>query len=81
VIDPRPYQADFDRAAAELERMRAQENLPKSNWIGQKNARQDYHFRERVRQKGCYLPGHFCGERPRPRQRRVPRSQSRVHAS
>src|SRR5438128_3814507 len=27
VIDPRPYQADFDRAAAELERMRAQEKL------------------------------------------------------
>src|SRR5205807_4176638 len=26
-IDPRPYQADFDRAAAELERMRAQEKL------------------------------------------------------
>ncbi len=27
VIDPRPYQADFDRAAAEFERMRAQEKL------------------------------------------------------
>src|SRR5881398_2386491 len=27
VIDPRPYQADFDRAAAELERMEAQEKL------------------------------------------------------
>src|SRR5438309_7631684 len=27
VIDPRPYQADFDRAAAEIERMRAQEKL------------------------------------------------------
>src|SRR5881275_2351862 len=27
VIDPRPYQADFERAAAELERMRAQEKL------------------------------------------------------
>src|SRR6476620_4057629 len=27
VIDPRTYQADFDRAAAELERMRAQEKL------------------------------------------------------
>src|SRR5207244_5262335 len=27
VIDPRPYQADFDRAAAELERMRGQENI------------------------------------------------------
>src|SRR5256884_9537086 len=27
VIDPRSYQADFDRAAAELERMRAQEKL------------------------------------------------------
>src|SRR5437867_9810608 len=27
VIDPRPYQADFDRAASELERMRAQEKL------------------------------------------------------
>src|SRR5256884_6396812 len=27
VIDPRPYQADFDRAAAELEWMRAQEKL------------------------------------------------------
>src|SRR5438552_4625853 len=27
VIDPRPYQADFDRAAAEVERMQAQEKL------------------------------------------------------
>src|SRR2546422_4289862 len=27
VIDPRPYQADFDRAAAELERMQAQQKL------------------------------------------------------
>src|SRR5467141_2365930 len=27
VIDPRPYQADFDRAAAELERMEAQLKL------------------------------------------------------
>src|SRR3981189_789190 len=27
VIDPRPYQADFDRAAAEVERMQAQENI------------------------------------------------------
>src|SRR6266404_2967182 len=27
VIDPRPYQADFDRAAAELERMQAQVKL------------------------------------------------------
>ena len=27
VIDPRPYQADFDRAAAELERMQAQLKL------------------------------------------------------
>ena len=27
VIDPRPYQADFDRAAAEVERMEAQEKL------------------------------------------------------
>src|SRR5258707_10865282 len=27
VIDPRPYQADFDRAAAEVERMKAQEKL------------------------------------------------------
>src|SRR3989441_1842387 len=27
VIDPRPYQADFDRAAAELERMDAQLKL------------------------------------------------------
>jgi RND family efflux transporter MFP subunit len=27
VIDPRPYQADFDRAAAELERMQAQAKL------------------------------------------------------
>ena len=27
VIDPRPYQADFDRAAAEVERMQAQQKL------------------------------------------------------
>ena len=27
VIDPRPYQADFDRAAAEVQRMQAQEKL------------------------------------------------------
>src|SRR5438105_13300944 len=27
VIDPRPYQADFDRAAAEVDRMQAQEKL------------------------------------------------------
>jgi membrane fusion protein, multidrug efflux system len=27
VIDPRPYQADFDRAAAEVERMQSQEKL------------------------------------------------------
>src|SRR5204863_8981402 len=27
VIDPRPYQADFDRASAELERMQAQQKL------------------------------------------------------
>src|SRR4029077_9073062 len=27
VIDPRPYQADFDRAAAEVARMQAQEKL------------------------------------------------------
>src|SRR5438876_11238356 len=27
VIDPRPYQADFDRASAEFERMQAQEKL------------------------------------------------------
>ena len=27
VIDPRPYQADFDRATAEVERMQAQEKL------------------------------------------------------
>src|SRR5437762_3855254 len=27
VIDPRPYQADFDRSAAEVERMQAQEKL------------------------------------------------------
>ena len=27
VIDPRPYQADFDRAAAEVERMQAQVKL------------------------------------------------------
>src|SRR6266516_4174062 len=27
VIDPRPYQADFDRAAAEVERMQAKEKL------------------------------------------------------
>src|SRR5438552_9677780 len=37
VIDPRPYKADFDRAAAEVERMDAQLKLAEINSIAQKS--------------------------------------------
>src|SRR5207244_13638024 len=32
VLDPRSYQADFDRAAAEVERMQAAEKLAQREW-------------------------------------------------
>ncbi len=56
VIDPRPYQADFDRAAAEVERMDAQLKLAADRTQSRERiARQDHDFRERVRSEGRYL--------------------------
>ena len=60
VIDPRPYQADFDRAAAEVERMQAQLKLAADRTGSRERvARQEHDLRERVRPEGCYLSGCF----------------------
>ena len=47
VIDPRPYQADFDRAAAEFERLQAQLKLAEIELDRAKDLRaQEHHLRE-----------------------------------
>ena len=47
VIDPRPYQADFDRAAAEFERMQAQLKLGADRvGSGEGSAGQEYDLGE-----------------------------------
>ena len=73
VIDPRPYQADFDRAAAELERMQAQLKLSQIELDRAKELRgQEHDLGERVRSEGCYLSGLLPPRRVRPRRRRIP---------
>ena len=73
VIDPRPYQADFDRAAAEFERMQAQLKLAQIELDRGKELRaQEHHFRERVRPEGCHLSGGRCRRGVRPKRPRIP---------
>ena len=73
VIDPRPYQADFDRAAAEVERMHAQLKLAEIELDRAKELRARIRF-PRASSTRRLLPIRVLPRRKlRPRRRRMPR--------
>ena len=73
VIDPRPYQADFDRAAAEVERMQAQEKLAQIELDRRKSCAPRIPFPRASSTRRLLLIRVLLPRRPRPWQRKMPR--------
>jgi multidrug efflux pump subunit AcrA (membrane-fusion protein) len=82
VIDPRPYQADFDRAAAEVDRNgRATQACRDRTKPGEGTARQGHDFRQRVRSEGRYISRCSCCQKFGRSRQECGGAKSGVHAN